>query len=641
MDEIKFNMPEGDDPNKTSAESQKKDSDAKKYSIPEITDIPVVELPKPEKVSKKKKSGKAPVKAEKTPIVADKIPDVNDKVPEVTEKAPSVIDDLPIPADDSVKAPPYIPPTDGGNTPYTFQYEVAETPKSKGPLIIFSIIAAIIVIIGVIIAVNFKLIYASIAPDAFLAQAATKTTAAIDSRFKNSPYSAFSFLSPDKKVYTSKIHGETTIPYSQGINISVVGDCTTVVDTENEQNQSEITLNVNGFEIPASIYSDKEEIILSSAILNNGQNYGSKYDVLASAINAATGHKMSADGVESLQSSIDYTIGNASVQDMTENYKPYAEEIAKFMKKIKPKASYANVIIGGKEEKCIAVSYSFTQAELAETIENLKTLIRNDEEIKEALTAQGMNGSDAEEYYNDLIDDICGKLDKIGSESNIAYNVTFYVSDKGYLSGCSSDINGTTADDEKFEASIKADLGANPASAPQMSLTATVPTDYNGTSQVTMIYTSSDSANEYSDHFEMSEVSSDDYTTAASSTIISELKWNKTTGAYTADISSGSGNSSDPMKISCSGTINYDKTFYELSIDKMTLPGEEDNESLNDFKYSMRLEDGGKISKPDSYKDISQWSESDTEAIGNIGYDLAAKVFGFDLRALAEQAPTE
>ncbi len=350
----------------------------------------------------------------------------------VTEETP-VIDESPI-AEETVveESATEIPVTETSvpesTTPvYSVTPEVAAAPKKKNlvPLFVGLGIAVLLVVAGIIIAVNRNYLYAKIAPEAYSIKAAEKTLSTFEDRLDKTPFGIVSDL--DNALINGSVGiGAELSTEVDGIEETIDVDFEIARNIEANENKIYLALDYMGIFADITAYANDSRLIFFSSLFDN--EYGMNYDNLASRLNDKFNLGMTDEEIQIYQDELDAakTQTNFNIMDYEKSFISLRD---KFLETMKPEVMYEKTNLQGEEVKCIAVKYTVEKEDAVALLNEYVEIIKNDEAIKEAINLYpdefGYNSYDEE--YDSAYEGYLAQLEEMLAEFEEEYNGTVHI----------------------------------------------------------------------------------------------------------------------------------------------------------------------------------------------------------------------
>lgn len=313
------------------------------------------------------------VSAEETPVVeevsaVEEIPVVGEtysmgETPAVTETAETTPENV---------VPVYSAP------------EVATAPAKKNlvPLFVGLGIAVLVLVAGIIIALNSNYLYAKIAPEAYSIKAAEKSLSIFEERLDKTPFAMITDAGEALINGSVSVDAEVSSEYD-GIEQSIGVDFEMARNIESNENKIYLALDYMGVAADLTAYANDSRLIFFSSIFGD-EKYGLDYENLASRLNDKFDLGMSDEEIEMYQKELD-----AAKTQTDFNIKDYEKSFISlrdtFLETMKPEVMYEKTNLQGEEVKCIAVKYTVEKEDAVALLNEYVEIIKNDEEIKEAI----------------------------------------------------------------------------------------------------------------------------------------------------------------------------------------------------------------------------------------------------------------
>lgn len=345
-------------------------------------------------------------------------------VAETVEEVPTVIE---------TSVPENITPV------YSSVPEVAEAPKKKNlvPLFVGLGIAILVIVAGIIIAVNRNYLYAKLAPEAYSIKAAEKTLSTFEDRLDKTPFGVVSDLS-DALINGSVGVGAELSTEVDGVDQAIDVDFEVARNIEANENKIYLSLDYMGIFADVTAYANDSRLIFFSSLFND-EKYGMDYDNLASRMNDKFDLGMSDEEIQIYQDELDAAKAQSDFNIM-DYEKSFLSLRDKFLETMKPEVIYEKTNLQGEEVKCIAVKYTVEKEDAVALLNEYVEIIKNDEAIKEAINLYpdefGYSSYDNEEYetaYEGYLAQIEEVVARFEEEYNGTVHIDLYSNTSGSL----------------------------------------------------------------------------------------------------------------------------------------------------------------------------------------------------------------
>ena len=311
---------------------------------------------------------------------------------------------------------------------YSAVPEVAEGPKKKNlvPLFVGLGIAILVIIAGIIIAVNRNYLYAKIAPEAYSIKAAEKTLSTFEDRLNNTPFGIIFDLN-DALVNGSVGVGAELSSDVDGVETTMGVDFEMARNIESKENKLYFSLDYMGVFADVTAYANDSRLIFFSSLFNN--EYGMNYENLASRLNEKFDLGMTDEEIEIYQQELDAakTQTDFNIMDYEKSFLSLRD---KFLETMKPEVIYEKTNLQGEEVKCIAVKYTVEKEDAVALLNEYLEIIKNDEEIKEAINLYPNEfgySSYNEEEYDSAYEGYLAQIEEVVTRFEEEYNGTLHI----------------------------------------------------------------------------------------------------------------------------------------------------------------------------------------------------------------------
>lgn len=336
-------------------------------------------------------------------------------VAETVEEVPAVVE---------TPAPENITPV------YSSVPEVAEAPKKKNlvPLFVGFGIAILVIVAGVIIAVNRNYLYAKLAPEAYSIKAAEKTLSTFEDRLDKTPFGIVSDL--DNALINGSVGvGAELSTEVDGVDQAIDVDFEVARNIEANENKIYLSLDYMGVFADITAYANDTRLIFFSSLFDD-EKYGMNYDNLASRLNDKFDLGMSDEEIQIYQDELDAAKAQSDFNIM-DYEKSFLSLRDKFLETMKPEVVYEKTNLQGEEVKCIAVKYTVEKEDAVALLNEYVEIIKNDEAIKEAINLYpdefGYSSYYDEEEYASAYEGYLAELEKMVADFEKEYNGTVHI----------------------------------------------------------------------------------------------------------------------------------------------------------------------------------------------------------------------
>ena len=311
---------------------------------------------------------------------------------------------------------------------YSAAPEVAESPKKKNliPLFVGLGIALLVIVAGVIVAINRNYLYAKIAPEAYSIKAAEKTLTIFEDRLDKTPFGVVSDLS-DALINGSVGVGAELSTDVDGVEESIDLDLEVARNIESNENKLYLSLDYMGISADVTAFANDSRLIFFSSLFDN--EYGMNYDNLASRFNDKFDLGMSDEEIQIYQDELDAAKAQSDFNIM-DYEKSFLSLRDKFLETMKPEVMYEKTNLQGEEVKCIAVKYTIEKEDAVGLLNEYLEIIKNDEELKEAINLYPDEfgySSYNEEEYESAYEGYLAELENVVSQFENNYNGTIHI----------------------------------------------------------------------------------------------------------------------------------------------------------------------------------------------------------------------
>lgn len=336
-------------------------------------------------------------------------------VAETVEEVPAVVE---------TPAPENITPV------YSSVPEVAEAPKKKNlvPLFVGFGIAILVIVAGIIIAVNRNYLYAKLAPEAYSIKAAEKTLSTFEDRLDKTPFGIVSDL--DNALINGSVGvGAELSTEVDGVDQAIDVDFEVARNIEANENKIYLSLDYMGVFADITAYANDSRLIFFSSLFDD-EKYGMNYDNLASRLNDKFDLGMSDEEIQIYQDELDAAKAQSDFNIM-DYEKSFLSLRDKFLETMKPEVVYEKTNLQGEEVKCIAVKYTVEKEDAVALLNEYVEIIKNDEAIKEAINLYpdefGYSSYYDEEEYASAYEGYLAELEKMVADFEKEYNGTVHI----------------------------------------------------------------------------------------------------------------------------------------------------------------------------------------------------------------------
>lgn len=336
-------------------------------------------------------------------------------VAETVEEVPAVVE---------TPAPENITPV------YSSVPEVAEAPKKKNlvPLFVGLGIAILVIVAGIIIAVNRNYLYAKLAPEAYSIKAAEKTLSTFEDRLDKTPFGIVSDL--DNALINGSVGvGAELSTEVDGVDQAIDVDFEVARNIEANENKIYLSLDYMGVFADITAYANDSRLIFFSSLFDD-EKYGMNYDNLASRLNDKFDLGMSDEEIQIYQDELDAAKAQSDFNIM-DYEKSFLSLRDKFLETMKPEVVYEKTNLQGEEVKCIAVKYTVEKEDAVALLNEYVEIIKNDEAIKEAINLYpdefGYSSYYDEEEYASAYEGYLAELEKMVADFEKEYNGTVHI----------------------------------------------------------------------------------------------------------------------------------------------------------------------------------------------------------------------
>ena len=336
-------------------------------------------------------------------------------VAETVEEVPAVVE---------TPAPENITPV------YSSVPEVAEAPKKKNlvPLFVGLGIAILVIVAGIIIAVNRNYLYAKLAPEAYSIKAAEKTLSTFEDRLDKTPFGIVSDL--DNALINGSVGiGAELSTEVDGVDQAIDVDFEVARNIEANENKIYLSLDYMGVFADITAYANDSRLIFFSSLFDD-EKYGMNYDNLASRLNDKFDLGMSDEEIQIYQDELDAAKAQSDFNIM-DYEKSFLSLRDKFLETMKPEVIYEKTNLQGEEVKCIAVKYTVEKEDAVSLLNEYVEIIKNDEAIKEAINLYpdefGYSSYYDEEEYASAYECYLAELEKMVADFEKEYNGTVHI----------------------------------------------------------------------------------------------------------------------------------------------------------------------------------------------------------------------
>lgn len=336
-------------------------------------------------------------------------------VAETVEEVPAVVE---------TPAPENITPV------YSSVPEVAEAPKKKNlvPLFVGLGIAILVIVAGIIIAVNRNYLYAKLAPEAYSIKAAEKTLSTFEDRLDKTPFGIVSDL--DNALINGSVGvGAELSTEVDGVDQAIDVDFEVARNIEANENKIYLSLDYMGVFADITAYANDSRLIFFSSLFDD-EKYGMNYDNLASRLNDKFDLGMSDEEIQIYQDELDAAKAQSDFNIM-DYEKSFLSLRDKFLETMKPEVVYEKTNLQGEEVKCIAVKYTVEKEDAVSLLNEYVEIIKNDEAIKEAINLYpdefGYSSYYDEEEYASAYECYLAELEKMVADFEKEYNGTVHI----------------------------------------------------------------------------------------------------------------------------------------------------------------------------------------------------------------------
>ena len=336
-------------------------------------------------------------------------------VAETVEEVPTVVE---------TPAPENITPV------YSSVPEVAEAPKKKNlvPLFVGLGIAILVIVAGIIIAVNRNYLYAKLAPEAYSIKAAEKTLSTFEDRLDKTPFGIVSDL--DNALINGSVGvGAELSTEVDGVDQAIDVDFEVARNIEANENKIYLSLDYMGVFADITAYANDSRLIFFSSLFDD-EKYGMNYDNLASRLNDKFDLGMSDEEIQIYQDELDAAKAQSDFNIM-DYEKSFLSLRDKFLETMKPEVVYEKTNLQGEEVKCIAVKYTVEKEDAVALLNEYVEIIKNDEAIKEAINLYpdefGYSSYYDEEEYASAYEGYLAELEKMVADFEKEYNGTVHI----------------------------------------------------------------------------------------------------------------------------------------------------------------------------------------------------------------------
>lgn len=488
--------------------------------------------------------------------------------------------------------------------------------KKKFPRWILGVgIAAILV---VALAFTWKALLMMIAPKTALSLAIGTTGKDLQQRYSHSP--AAVVAEGTKYLQDGKLSINADISY-EGERMQTQLDL--AFNKEKKQTAAGAALTLGEKNYNASFYLDPEFAAVSTDLLKDDTYYGVTFETFKEDIRKSVfGEELSDAQIEHIDSIIQVFLDIYTLDiDREELSKPYKQVIKQYIKDQETEKENDTIIIDGKEYSCSTLTYSLSESDLYDLLDELIDTLEDDTDLKALICRERIGnliGINMDEAYEEFILDMRKNLEEAFEEADFSLDVVFYVR-SGRLVSMELESN-IEVDGEEAEISAEISFGLQSKSDIVIDLAAKVDGEKAGIKLISKVTDDQDSYKETL----TAEVNIpyEDKVKVTFST-----KWNKSNGKLTFTAKAQA--EGDTQEFSMQYTLNKLSNGFELIIDQKNVEDfldQMDGDALPEgleFTISVRCTKGADITKPE-YVNIDRFDETLLQQLQETLNDLFA-----------------
>lgn len=488
---------------------------------------------------------------------------------------------------------------------FSGQYPVAEPKKKSGKVkfIVIGIIAALIVIIGVVFALCFKSIKIKANPEKYVATAFAKTGASLTECIAQSPVSVLGSM--------GKTMLDGTMDYtfsSDTVDVRGTYECS----TETNEFFSDIDVSVNGESISAKSYYGEDMVAVSlKELFGSDKFYGynpltvaDDLDSSAFAPNSGSQFSITDKETYNLIKDILSSTGNTS----SDAKKALSDDeisqiIEAYQSNHTVETGKDKIFADGKQITVHTVKYVLTKDDVKAILAETYSVLKESDTFKKFI-----NGlSNDENAYENFLEEFKQLKKSLPKELDSDIEVTFYINNQDEIVFAELIL---PENEDAFSATFNA--GSSVKTAPEISLEISAGGEYS-TNTISAVYNRSGMDSDvFSEEFVITSTDKSEYSTSKLKLKFAS-EYNSKTGdiSFNAEINPNS-NYSDKISASFDGTVKIDNGKITLDFKDSKLKSVTDY-SNDEFKFDLyvTVAEGCNISKPQNFENIAKYSESD------------------------------
>ncbi len=538
-------------------------------------------------------------------------------VAETVEEVPTVIE---------TSVPENITPV------YSSVPEVAEAPKKKNlvPLFVGLGIAVLVIVAGIIIAVNRNYLYAKLAPEAYSIKAAEKTLSTFEDRLDKTPFGIVSDL--DNALINGSVGiGAELSTEVDGVDQAIDVDFEVARNIEANENKIYLSLDYMGVFADITAYANDSRLIFFSSLFDD-EKYGMNYDNLASRFNDKFDLGMSDEEIQIYQDELDAAKAQSDFNIM-DYEKSFLSLRDKFLETMKPEVIYEKTNLQGEEVKCIAVKYTVEKEDAVALLNEYVEIIKNDEAIKEAINLYPDEfgyTSYYDEEYETAYEGYLAQIEEVVARFEEEYNGTVHIDLYSNTSGSLVKVlvyGDVSIYDEYYDETetryyhTVLDLGKKPEKSDRATfvihVNETGAPENGPAASFTLGYIENENSDsKYSSEIIMSVIQESYYDeTEYFETINLITDYDKSTenisfeAKYESELDEEYGY--EPEKLSITGKLSRNADGSKLEFNDILIDEYSDIRLDLDINISKKAE----VTAPEDYKELDDWTEED---IGNM-----------------------
>jgi hypothetical protein len=474
----------------------------------------------------------------------------------------------------------------------------------------------------VVVLIFFSSIRAALSPAYAVERAVDTTMELLEKRVEKSPLHIVGVLADSAK--NGKLG--LSFAYEDGYGTEAAGDISVLSNSGQKNYGLTANLSLNGQDLDLTALFNNKRVAFNSSLIDD-RYYGITYETYDNDIKAfAKAAELDEYTAESITNLVDSlrSVTNPADTEFTEKY---GDLIDDFFKDLKPVTMSEQISVGSETINCKVVSKEITEEDLDRLLNNLYTMFKDDNEMRDYLmtylnnnsmnigSLYGMFGyydygyydnageTDADGVYDTILDKLRDAINSFKDAYSGKINMSYFISGDRLVRfqlGGSPEISG-----EKASFDLIIDLGKNPAKN-DIVAEITVVDEYGYEVKLKATLASENQSGVQTNQLKIKASSN-----GTSESVLLKSEWTEKTGELVLSIDAGG------QEYELEGNLKYTNGGFRLAFDELL----DRSLGIGSLELAITAEQGVKIPNPD-YLNLDKWDADLISDIENAFYDF-------------------